>query len=648
MLCNPRNLNFYLMLGADALCFAAALTISYLLRFDFNLSNAYGAQLVGLLKYDLPLKLGVFLVLGLYRGMWRYTSLVDFWKLTEAVVLASALFVALVAFRFGFTGFSRSVLAMDALLCLMFTAGVRLTIRTIYARTAAWSSARTNPQRPPRRILVIGAGSLGERLVREITSSPQLNYHVVGFLDDDPAKRGRSLHGREVLGGVDDLERVAEDRGVEELCIAVSSASAAQMRRIVELCKASGLPQRILPATSELLDGKVALTLRPVDYLDLLGRSEAALDEAGIAATITGRVVLVTGCGGSIGSELCRQVVRFKPARLVLVDLSEYNLYAIAGELSAELSFTDYCCVLGSVADLPLMRRVMAGHRPALVLHAAAYKHVPMLEENPWSAVTNNILGSRAVMQAAVESGVERFVVVSTDKAVRPTSVMGASKRVTERLMACFAGSATRFMAVRFGNVVGSSGSVVPLFRRQIERGGPVTVTHPEITRYFMSISEACQLILQAGALSKAASKAGSPSGQGGEIFVLDMGEPVRIVDMARDLIRLSGKEPGVDVDIVFTGLRPGEKIFEELITEGEGVVRTEHEKIMVLGGTLGADPTDLACVLDESLAELEAAAQAQDGEAIRALLMRLVPEYARPEGDRPADGQGGGQGGGQ
>ncbi len=636
MLCNPRNLNFYLMFLADALCFAAALTISYLLRFDFNLSNAYGVQLVGLLKYDLPLKLGVFLLLGLYRGMWRYTSLVDFWKLFEAVVLASALFVALVAFRFGFTGFSRSVLAMDALLCLMFTAGLRLSIRTVYARTAAWSSARKNPQSPPRRILVIGAGNLGERLVREITSSPQLNYHVVGFLDDDPAKRGRSLHGREVLGGVDDLERVAEDQGVEELCIAVSSASAAQMRRIVELCKASNLPQRILPATSELLDGKVALTLRPVDYLDLLGRREVALDEAGIKATITGRVVLVTGCGGSIGAELCRQVVRFKPARLVLVELSEYNLSAIAGELSAELLFTDFSCVLGSVADLPLMRSVMAEHRPELVLHAAAYKHVPMLEENPWSVVTNNILGSRAVMQAAVEHGVKRFVVVSTDKAVRPTSVMGASKRVTERLMACFAGSGTRFMAVRFGNVVGSSGSVVPLFRRQIERGGPVTVTHPEITRYFMSIAEACQLILQAAALSRGKSR----GGHGGEIFVLDMGEPVRIVDMAQDLIRLSGKEPGVDVDIVFTGLRPGEKIFEELITEGEGVVRTEHEKIMVLGGTLGVDPADVACVLEDSLAELAAAAQAQDGEAIRALLMRLVPEYARPERSGPGGGQ--------
>ncbi|MBU1228836.1 MAG: polysaccharide biosynthesis protein [Proteobacteria bacterium] len=625
MLCNPRNLNFYLMLAADGLCFALALTLSYLLRFDFNLSNFYGAQLLGLLKYVLPLKLGVFLALGLYRGMWRYTSLVDFWKLTEAVVLASALFVALVAFRFGFMGFSRSVLAMDALLCLMSTAGVRLSIRTIYARTAAWSSARRNPQRPARRILVIGAGNLGERLVREIALTPELNYDVVGFLDDDPAKRGRSLHGREVLGGVDDLERVIEDKGVEELCIAVSSASAEQMRRIVEACKASGLPHRILPATSELLEGRVALTLRPVDYLDLLGRTEVALDEGGIARMLKGRVVLVTGCGGSIGSELCRQVARFKPARLVLVDVSEYNLYAIAGELSSELGFADLACVLGSVADLGLMCRVMAEHKPAFVLHAAAYKHVPMLEENPWSAVTNNIFGTRAVMQAAVENGVERFVLVSTDKAVRPTSVMGASKRVTERLMACFtkAGSPTRFMAVRFGNVVGSSGSVVPLFQRQIERGGPVTVTHPEMTRYFMSIAESCQLILQAGAMSR-----------GGEIFVLEMGEPVRIVDMARDLIRLSGKEPGVDVDIVFTGLRPGEKIFEELITEGEGVVRTEHEKIMVLGGTLGADPSDLACALDAALAELAAAAEAQDGPAIRALLARLVPEYSRPDGD--------------
>jgi Predicted nucleoside-diphosphate sugar epimerases len=615
MLCNPRNRHFYFMLGAEALAFAAALSISYLLRFEFALPEPYAQQLRGMYKYALPLKLCVFLAFGLYRGMWRYTSLFDFKRLAEAVVLSSALLVAFVAFRFGFTGFPRSVLVLDGLLTLLFTAGLRLGIRVLYAGR---EGARATT--PPRRVLVIGAGNLGERLLREIATSPELNYRVVGFLDDDAAKIGRSLHGREVLGPVDALTRLAGEHGAEEALIAVSRASAAQMRRIIGLCKASGLPHRILPATSTLLDGKALLTLRPVDYQDLLGRSEVALDQGGVAELLHGRVVLVTGCGGSIGSELCRQVARFRPRLLVLVDSSEYNLYAIAAELEAEHGFANFVRVLGSVADEPLMDQVLARHRPSLVLHAAAYKHVPMLEECPWAAVTNNILGTRVLMRAAAKNGVARFVLVSTDKAVKPTSVMGASKRVTERLMARFtgAGAATRFMAVRFGNVVGSSGSVVPLFRRQIERGGPVTVTHPDMTRYFMSIAEACQLILQAGAM-----------GRGGEIFILNMGEPVRIVDLARDLIRLSGKEPGVDVDIVFTGLRPGEKIKEELLSAGEDVLRTEHEKIMVLGGAPEADPVAAAGILDALVADLAQSAETQDASAIRALLARLVPEYA-------------------
>jgi FlaA1/EpsC-like NDP-sugar epimerase len=446
-----------------------------------------------------------------------------------------------------------------------------------------------------------------------------------------------TVHGRPVLGAMADLPAVVarlenEGQQVEELIIAVSRGSAGQMRTLVEACKSSGLPHRILPPTSQILDGKMALTLRPVDYLDLLGRSETRLDEGGIGAYVRGRVILVTGCGGSIGSELCRQLLRFSPGRLVLVDQSEYNLYAIAQELTGEHGFRDIACVLGSVGDRELMERTFTAHRPSCVLHAAAYKHVPLVEENPAAAVLNNILGTRTVMDAAARSGAERFVIVSTDKAVRPTNVMGATKRVTELLMACFAGSGTHFMAVRFGNVVGSSGSVVPLFRRQIERGGPVTVTHPEVTRYFMSISEACQLILQAGALGGQAGalggRAGGAKGPGGEIFVLDMGEPVRIDDMARDLIRLSGKEPGVDIEITYTGLRPGEKLYEELLTAGEDVVRTEHEKIMVLGGTLGARPETVACALNGALERLEAAARAQDAEAIRALLMELVPEY--------------------
>jgi FlaA1/EpsC-like NDP-sugar epimerase len=537
--------------------------------------------------------------------------------------------VAFVAFGYGFTGFSRSVLAVDCLLTLLFTGGLRLFIRVVYA-----SGPRRTQSGPPRRVLLIGAGNLGERLLREINTSPELNFDVAGFLDDDPAKLGRSLHDRVVLGRVDELARIAQREEAQEVLIAVSRASAEQMRRIIDICKASKLPHRILPPTSRLLDGKAVLSLRPVDYQDLLGRTEVALDQGGLTALLTGRTVLITGCGGSIGSELCRQVLRFRPARLVLLDASEYNLYAVHGELNGELNGelgggeqagsarTALTPVLGSVADEALMDRVFAEHRPSLVLHAAAYKHVPMLEDNPAAAVLNNILGTRVAMQAAQRHGAERFVLVSTDKAVRPSSVMGASKRVTELLMQGLEGGNTRFMAVRFGNVVGSSGSVVPLFRQQIERGGPVTVTHQDMLRYFMSIAEACQLILQAGAM-----------GVGGEIFVLNMGEPVRIVDLARDLIRLSGKEPGVDVDIVFTGLRPGEKLKEELVRQGEDAAPTAHGKILVLrgDGTAGV-PGDVPGALERLLA----ASREQDGAAIRALLKRLVPDYG--PGDGPGD----------
>ncbi len=625
MLFNPRNRNFYLMLAVDAACFCAALALAYHLRFDFAPPEGFRAQMLGMLKYAVGIKLAVFLLLGLYRGMWRYTSLADFRRLIEAVALSSSLLVAFTAYSFGLAGFSRAVLVVDGLLTLLFTAGVRLSIRAACARLEGWAAARLSGA-PARRVLILGAGNLGERLLREIDRTPELNYAVVGFLDDDPAKRGLTVHGRPVLGAVAELADVARAEGAEELIIAVSRASAAQMRALVEACKNSGLPHRILPPTSQILEGSVATALRPVDYLDLLGRTETRLDEGGIGAYVRGRTILVTGCGGSIGSELCRQLLRFAPGRLVLVDQSEYNLYAIAQELKGEHGFRDFVRVLGSVGDRALMERTFAIYKPSCVLHAAAYKHVPLVEENPAAAVINNILGTRTVMEVAAAAGVERFVIVSTDKAVRPTNVMGATKRVTELLMACHSGGPTRFMAVRFGNVVGSSGSVVPLFRRQIERGGPVTVTHPDITRFFMSISEACQLILQAGALG------GKSPAQGGEIFVLDMGEPVRIDDMARDLIRLSGKEPGVDIEIVYTGLRAGEKLYEELITAGEGIVRTEHEKILVLGGTLGGDPGSVACALAPALDRLEEAAQAQDAEAIRAILQEVVAEY-QPRG---------------
>ncbi|MFH1913471.1 MAG: nucleoside-diphosphate sugar epimerase/dehydratase [Pseudomonadota bacterium] len=609
---NFRNFNFYAMFLADLAIFAVALYAAYLFRFDFDVPELFATQYQGLLQYVLVFKGALFLVFGLYQGMWRYTSLDDYWRLLRVTALQSLILVSFVGFRFIFIGVPRSIFVLDWVLTLVLCSGLRLTIRAFYTRTFSLS----RPASGRKDVLVVGAKDAAEKIGRELTANPA-HYNLVGFLDDDPDLKGRTIHGRPVLGPVGSLGAVAERFGVDEIFLAVSEASSEEMRRMVETCKGTGLPYKILPAMTEILDGKVDIkTLRDIDYLDLLGRSPVNLDTGRIRQYLFGQTVLVTGCGGSIGSELCRQIALYRPDRLVLVDASEYNLYQIEMELRHTLAFDRCVTVLGSVADAPLMERTFREHRPSAVFHAAAYKHVPMLERNPWQAVRNNIEGSRTVMRAAVEAGVERFVVVSTDKAVRPTNVMGASKRVTELMMQSLSGGPTRFMAVRFGNVVGSSGSVVPLFRRQIAAGGPVTVTHPDVTRYFMSISEATQLILQAGSMGEA--------GTGGEVFVLDMGVPVRIADMARDLIRLSGKEPDVDVEIVFTGLREGEKLFEELITEGEGIVRTEHEKILVVGSAATVREQDL----DSGLAALSRAADAHDGDAIRSILRRLVPEY--------------------
>ena len=615
---NLRNPKFYLMVLLDLALFSAALLGAYLLRFEFRLTPQYWNQYWEMLKYVLPLKLGLFIVFGMYRGMWRYTGLGDSYRLLEVTALQSLALVALVALRFRFLGFPRSVYILDWMLTLFLTAGLRVGIRTIFGWLDAGRSVREAPARAQRRqtVLLVGAGRAGEHILREIKQDPGLGLRVAGVLDDDPSLRGRTIHGVSVLGGLDRLSRTVKRRQVDEVIIALPSATPQEMRRIVEACEAVRVRSRTLPAMSEILDGKVTVqALRDVNYADLLGRSEVRLDTEGLSRCLTGRTVLVTGCGGSIGSELCRQIVRFAPAKLVLLDAGEYNLYHIQMELHWELHFRDYVTALGSVTDAALLERVFAEHAPDIVFHAAAYKHVPMLERSPWQAVENNIRGTAALMEAAHRHEAGRFVIVSTDKAVRPTNVMGASKRVTELLMERYRGGKTAFMAVRFGNVLGSSGSVVPLFRGQIEHGGPVTVTHPEVTRYFMSIAEASQLILQAGAMAR-----------GGETFILDMGVPVRIADMAADLIRMSGKEPGRDIEIVYTGLREGEKLYEELITEGEDVVRTEHEKILVLAATNG--PSLDPALLESGLVRLAEAAAGHDEKAIREVLRELVPEY--------------------
>ncbi len=618
-----KNPHFYLMLLGDACLFAVALTFAYLFRFEFSLDAFYVQQLNRMLILVLPLKLCTFFLFDLYKGMWRYTSTRDFWRLLQASATSTLIILAFIFVFYRFEGgYSRAVFVMDGGLTFLLTGGLRMVIRTLYLRKDRNGQAVFIPTAQRKRILIIGAGSAGEKILREIIENDQLPYSVVGFIDDDRKKYGRSIHGIPVLGSLNGLAKIVEDEQIKEILIATPSATGDQIRRIVETCKVCHIAYKTLPGMGEIIDGRVSLkALRDVNYEDLLGRSPVQLDMEEIQGYLDDKTVLVTGCGGSIGAELCRQIVRFQPKNLILVDASESNLFHIELELRNKLRYDRYRAILGRIQDERLMTTVFNKYRPQVVFHAAAYKHVPMLEKNPWEAVFNNITGSRVIMEMALKHQAERFVLVSTDKAVRPTNVMGASKRVTELLLQTFQDGGTRFMAVRFGNVVGSSGSVIPIFRNQIEQGGPVTVTHPEVSRFFMTIPEAAQLILQAGAL-----------GQGGEIFILKMGTPVKIVDMARDLIRLSGREPDKDVKITFIGLRDGEKLYEELITVGEGIVPTKHEKIMVLrtDGQVGVSPSlrEWSALLDAQLKELNEVADRFDAPAIRRKLQEIVPEY--------------------
>ncbi|MBA4422926.1 MAG: polysaccharide biosynthesis protein, partial [Syntrophus sp. (in: bacteria)] len=500
-----KNPHFYLMLLGDACLFAVALTFAYLFRFEFSLDAFYIRQLKQILILVLPLKLCTFFLFDLYKGMWRYTSTRDFWRLLQASLTTTLMMLAFffVFYRFE-GGYSRAVFVMDGGLTFLLTGGLRMVIRTLYLRKDRNGQAVYIPTAQRKRILIIGAGSAGEKILREIIENDHLPYSVIGFIDDDQKKYGRSIHGIPVLGSLNGLAKIVEDEKIKEILIATPSATGDQIRRIVETCKVCQVAYKTLPGMGEIIDGRVSLkALRDVNYEDLLGRSPVQLDMEEILGYLDNKTVLVTGCGGSIGAELCRQIVRFQPKNLILLDANESNLFHIELELRNKLRYDRYRAILGRVQDERLMMSVFNKYRPEVVFHAAAYKHVPMLEKNPWEAVFNNIAGSRVIMEMALKHQAERFVLVSTDKAVRPTNVMGASKRVTELLLQTFQDGGTRFMAVRFGNVVGSSGSVIPVFRNQIEQGGPVTVTHPEVRRFFMTIPEAAQLILQAGALGQ-------------------------------------------------------------------------------------------------------------------------------------------------
>lgn len=628
------NYRFYLILLTDIAIFLIAFIGAYLLRFDFTLDPTYRHQIWRLLPFLLPCKVFLFLMRGLYRGMWRYTSLNDLLRLGQASLLGMVVYITATLYIHGFQGVPRSIFVLDAILTFLMSGGLRVGIRLRYAYNSA-EPENPGPFRFPgfkllrpngKNILLVGAGAAGEKMLREILDNPRLDYHPVGFLDDDRNKWGLCLHGFGVFGGVDLLPRLLERSKIDEVLIAIPSATGPQMRRISELCESCKVPYRTLPEIGAIIDGKVSIkNLRDVKFEDLLRRPPVQLVTEEISQYLQGKKVLITGAGGSIGSELCRQIIPFHPQELILVDASEPHLFDIQMELQHDLRFNRYRCLLSRVQNQTLMKKIFANFRPQVVFHAAAYKHVPLLENNPWKAIANNVVGSKVVMDLSQKYGVERFVLVSTDKAVRPTNVMGASKRLAELLLQSSNGNGTRFMAVRFGNVIGSSGSVLPLFRRQLERGGPITVTHPEVTRYFMTIPEAAQLILQAGGL-----------GQGGEIFILEMGTPVKIAEMAKALVRLSGKEPDKDVEIIFTGLREGEKLYEELISLGEDIMDTRYDKIKVLcpiGWNGHKNRKEFIKWLHGALEELFHVANINDAPGIRRKLKEILPEYQPQNG---------------
>jgi FlaA1/EpsC-like NDP-sugar epimerase len=591
---------------------AVAYLGAFALRFDLSVPQEYLAVALSTLPLLCFCKFIGFWYFGLFSGWWRHVSVRDVEDIVRANFAGSAFFLATMVFFRGLAGYPRSIFLTDFVLCTVFMGATRVALRLLRER---------GEQRRVHRIetlaVIVGAGSAGIRLLQELESRPSRDIAVVGFIDDDAEKVGMRVCGAPVLGRIDNIPEVARQHDVGEVFIAIPSAPGPVIRHAIQKCREAGVRSRVLPSLGELVEGRFMYTqMREVKVDDLLGRAPIRLDAPHIRQFLGGRCVLVTGAAGSIGSELCRQVAGNQPARLVLYDRHENGVFTLEMELRQRFPDLDVVAVLGDVLLQDQLDSVFSEQRPQVVFHAAAYKHVWLAERNPVEAVRNNILGTRNVAVAAASHGVHEFVLVSTDKAVRPTSVMGACKRVAEMLVQGLQNGAGRFVTVRFGNVLGSNGSVVPLFRDQIARGGPVTVTHPEVTRFFMTIPEAVQLILQAATI-----------GHGGEILVLEMGQPVRIAELARHMVELSGFVPGEDIEIVFTGLRPGEKLHEELVDDGESVVATELDRILTLStrAQRTAHPADIAASFEQLVA-------AGDTNGIVRLLCELVPTYQPSE----------------
>jgi len=606
---------------AHALLFTASLLLSFLvyhgMRFD---AIWFPTLFLYWLVWVLIVKLFVFGLLHQYQGWWRYVSVSDLVSIFTGCQISTLIlvlgFYACLNLQIPFLSarmeavrlVPQSVMFMDLVATFVLVCGVRLTIRLYY------EEIQTTPGRRASRLLIVGAGNAGEGLLREIHRMSVARYEVAGFIDDDPKKLGARIHGIAVLGPTAQIKQIAQKRNIDEIAIAIPSASTRQLRRVIEHCRGANLRFSTIPDLVDIASGKVSVSqMREVDINDLLGREPVTLDLDLISSFIKDKTVLITGAGGSIGSEMCRQVGPFQPKALLLLEQAENGVFFIERELQESFPQMDCRPIICDCTDQKRLEHVFARYRPNVVIHAAAHKHVPLMEINPGEAIKNNVRGTRTVAQAAHKFHAANFVLISTDKAVNPTSIMGSSKRLAEMSIQCLnVHSRTDFVTVRFGNVLGSDGSVIPIFRQQIAAGGPVTVTHPEMRRYFMTIPEASQLVLQAATM-----------GRGGEVFVLDMGEPVKIVDLARDLITLSGFRPNEDIEIQFTGVRPGEKLFEELALTGEDMQPTRHPKIFIWKN-VSPDQT----ALDNTIAELLAVADDGDYQAIIKLIKRVVPEY--------------------
>lgn len=593
-----------------------AYLLSFVSRFDYTFiwgGQAYNDLFYRTLPALIIIRMASCWYFDLFRGLWKYVSISDLKAIVSAAFIGTVLFAFYLFLVENESGFPRSILLIDFAYNIILFGGIRMLVRIYRESKSKLVSGKAGAR---KKIIIIGAGDAGEIMLREMLKNPGLGYDPVGFADDDKSKIGKTIHGYKILGNTEDIPRLVEQLNIDEVLIAMPSITGDTIRRIVEGCKMANIQFKTLPFVGDLIDGNVSVSqIREVSIEDLLGRESVHLDLEMIGQDLKDKVIMVTGAAGSIGSELVRQVARFRPHKIILFERGENDLYHIEMELKKKEWDTSFIFCVGDVRDKESLNNCMSKYRPSHIFHAAAYKHVPMMEMNSVEAVKNNALGTKTLVDVAIDFGVEKFILISTDKAVRPTNVMGATKRIAEMILQAKSSDTnckTHFISVRFGNVLGSNGSVIPLFKKQIQEGGPITVTHPEIKRYFMTIPEAVQLVIQAGAM-----------GKGGELFLLEMGEAVKIKDLAESLVRLSGLAPVKDIDIIYTGLRPGEKLYEELMNDGESVKDTGHDKIRIIQ----ADQMDVSTAY-ENIQLLQKACDKGNIDELMTILKLLVPDY--------------------